>query len=221
MFLTKKHLSRRTVLKGAGAVISLPLLDAMIPAGTALADTAAVVKPRLGYVYFPHGAVQKFWTPEGAGKDFKFSRILKPLEGMRDYVTVVSNLRNKPAESTDPHGIIEATWLTCLAPTVRGEGPAMPASPSIRWPRARSGRTRRCRRWSCAASPAAPSITAVPARDCRWKAIRATSSRPCSVRAIPMPSARVCCNPRAACSTTCRNPARASAARWMVPTAPW
>ena len=123
MFLTKKHLSRRTVLKGAGAVISLPLLDAMIPAGTALADTAAVVKPRLGYVYFPHGAIQKFWTPEDAGKDFKFSRILKPLEGMRDYVTVVSNLRNKPAESTDPHGIVEATWLTCLAPTTRGEGP--------------------------------------------------------------------------------------------------
>jgi hypothetical protein len=76
MFLTKKHLSRRTVLKGAGAVISLPLLDAMIPAGTALADTAAAVRPRLGYVYFPHGAIQKFWTPEDAGKDFKFSRIL-------------------------------------------------------------------------------------------------------------------------------------------------
>ncbi|HTB66364.1 MAG TPA: DUF1552 domain-containing protein [Steroidobacteraceae bacterium] len=123
MFLTKKHLSRRTVLKGAGAVISLPLLDAMIPAATAAADTAAAVKTRLGYVYFPHGAIQKFWTPEDAGKDFKFSRILKPLEGMRDYVTVVSNLRNKPAESTDPHGIVEATWLTCLAPTTRGEGP--------------------------------------------------------------------------------------------------
>jgi hypothetical protein len=123
MFLTKKHLSRRTVLKGAGAVIALPLLDAMIPAGTAWGDTAAAIKPRLGYVYFPHGAVQKFWTPDGTGKDFKFSRILKPLEGMRDYVTVVTNLRNKPAESTDPHGIIEATWLTCLAPTARGEGP--------------------------------------------------------------------------------------------------
>jgi hypothetical protein len=100
MFLTKKHLSRRTVLKGAGAVIALPLLDAMIPAGTALANTAAAVKPRLVYIYFPHGAVQKFWTPEGAGKDFKFSPILKPLEGMRDYVTVVTNLRNKPAESS-------------------------------------------------------------------------------------------------------------------------
>jgi Protein of unknown function (DUF1552) len=123
MFLTKKHLSRRTVLKGAGAAIALPLLDAMIPAGTALADTAAAVKPRLGFVYFPHGAVQKFWTPEGSGKDFKFSRILKPLEGMRDYVTVVSNLRNKPAESTDPHGIVEATWLTCVAPTAAHDWP--------------------------------------------------------------------------------------------------
>ena len=123
MFLTKKHLSRRTVLKGAGAAIALPLLDAMIPASTAWANTAAVIKPRLGYVYFPHGAIQKFWTPDGTGRDFKFSPILKPLEGMRDYVTVVSNLRNKPAESTDPHGIIEATWLTCLAPTARGEGP--------------------------------------------------------------------------------------------------
>ncbi len=65
--------------------------------------------PRL--CVFPSRAVQKFWTPEGTGKDFKFSPILKPLEGMRDYVTVVTNLRNKPGESADPHGIIEATWL--------------------------------------------------------------------------------------------------------------
>ncbi len=88
MFLTRKHLSRRTVLKGAGVSIALPLLDAMIPAGTALAKTAAVVKPRLGFVYFPHGAVQKYWDPEGTGRDFKFSPILKPLEPVRDYVTV-------------------------------------------------------------------------------------------------------------------------------------
>jgi hypothetical protein len=123
MFLTKKHLSRRTVLRGAGVAISLPLLEAMIPAGTALAATAANIKPRLAYVYFPHGAVQKFWTPEGTGRDFKFSRILKPLEEMRDYVTVVSGMRNKPAESSDPHGIIEATWLTCQAPTAPRIGP--------------------------------------------------------------------------------------------------
>jgi hypothetical protein len=123
MFLTKKHLSRRTVLRGAGATIALPLLDAMIPAATAQAKTAAAIKPRLAYVYFPHGAVQKFWTPEGVGRDFKFSRILKPLEEMRDYVTVVTNLRNKPGESSDPHGIIEATWLTCQAPQGAKVGP--------------------------------------------------------------------------------------------------
>jgi len=116
MFLTKKHLSRRTVLKGAGAALALPLLDAMIPAHTAWGETAAAIKPRLGFVYIPHGAVQKFWTPEGTGKDFKFSRILQPIESMRDYVTVVSGMRNKPAESSNPHGIIEQTWLTCKSP---------------------------------------------------------------------------------------------------------
>jgi Protein of unknown function (DUF1552) len=119
VFLTRKHLSRRTVLKGAGACIALPLLDAMIPAGTALANTPAAVKPRLGFVYFPHGAVQKLWTPEGTGKDFKFSPILKPLEPFREYVTVVTGLRNKGGESSDPHGIIESSWLTCAHPADR------------------------------------------------------------------------------------------------------
>ncbi len=116
MFITKKHLSRRTVLKGAGVSIALPLLDAMIPAATALANTPAAVKPRLGFVYFPHGAVEKFWTPEGTGKDFKFSPILKPLEPLKDYVTVVTGLRNKGGESSNPHGIVEQTWLTCVHP---------------------------------------------------------------------------------------------------------
>jgi Protein of unknown function (DUF1552) len=119
VFLTRKHLSRRTVLKGAGVTIALPLLDAMIPAATALADTPAAVKPRLGFVYFPHGAIQKFWTPEGTGKDFKFSPILKPLEPFREYLTVVTGLRNKGGESSDPHGIIESTWLTCVHPADR------------------------------------------------------------------------------------------------------
>jgi hypothetical protein len=59
MFLTKKHLSRRTLLKGAGISLALPLLDAMIPAGTALAQTAAARKLRVGFFYLPHGAVRK------------------------------------------------------------------------------------------------------------------------------------------------------------------
>ena len=119
MFLTKKHLSRRTVLQGAGAAIGLPLLDAMIPAGTALARTAAAPRPRLGFVYFPHGTVQQFWTPQGTGKDFGFSPVLKPLEPHRDYVTVVSGTRNQGGESADPHGTLELSWLSCFGPVGR------------------------------------------------------------------------------------------------------
>src|SRR5438874_6064408 len=119
MFLTRKHLSRRAVLKGAGATIALPLLDAMIPARTALAQTVAASGPRLGFVYFPHGALQEEWTPTRTGRDFDFPFILKPLEPMREHVTVVSGLRNKGGESSSPHGIIEETWLNCVSPRKR------------------------------------------------------------------------------------------------------
>jgi hypothetical protein len=119
MFLFRKHLSRRTVLKGAGATIALPLLDAMIPAGTALAQTAAAPSPRLGFVYFPHGALQDEWTPTRAGRAFDFPFILEPLEPVREYVTVVSGLRNKGGESSSPHGITEETWLNCVSPRLR------------------------------------------------------------------------------------------------------
>ena len=119
MFLTRKHLSRRTVLKGAGASIALPLLDAMIPAHTALAQTAGVSSPRLGFVYFPHGALQDEWQPKATGRDFEFPFILEPLKGLREYVTVVSGLRNKGGESSSPHGIIEETWLNCVNPRQR------------------------------------------------------------------------------------------------------
>jgi hypothetical protein len=119
MFLTRKHLSRRTLLKGAGASIALPLLDAMIPAHTALAQTAAKPSPRLGFVYFPHGALQDEWEPKQTGRDFEFPYILKPLEPLREYVTVVSGLRNKGGESSSPHGIIEETWLNCVSPRRR------------------------------------------------------------------------------------------------------
>src|SRR5689334_15153140 len=114
MFLTRKHLSRRTVLKGAGAAIGLPLLDAMIPAGTALADTAAAPLTRLGFVYFPHGVVQRFWQPKNTGRDFEFSHVLKPLEPFRSHVTVVSGLRNRGAENAGaPHFSQEISWLSC------------------------------------------------------------------------------------------------------------
>ena len=119
MFLTRKHLSRRTLLKGVGASLGLPLLDAMIPAGTALAQTAAALPPRLGFVYFPHGALQDEWQPMKIGRDFDFPFILKPLEPLREYLTVVSGLRNKGGEGGTPHGYTEETWLSCVLPRNR------------------------------------------------------------------------------------------------------
>ncbi len=82
MFITKKHLSRRTVLKGAGVALALPFLDAMVPAATAQSQTAAAGKLRAGFFYIPHGAIQgntahgpamDRWTASGAGADFKLN----------------------------------------------------------------------------------------------------------------------------------------------------
>jgi hypothetical protein len=116
MFITKKHLSRRTVLRGAGATIALPLLDAMNPAGVAWANTPAGSAPqRMAFVGFPMGAVIKAWSPEKTGKDFEISPILAPLAKYRDHLTIVSGLRNKPAESPEPHAYIERTWLSCVS----------------------------------------------------------------------------------------------------------
>ena len=114
MFITKKHLSRRTLLRGLGVSVSLPLLDAMIPARTALAETAAKPAPRMGFVYFPHGAIMKSWSPQQTGTDYTASPILKPLDPFRSHMTIVSGLRNKGGESSDPHGIMAGTWLSCF-----------------------------------------------------------------------------------------------------------
>ncbi|HUG73318.1 MAG TPA: DUF1552 domain-containing protein, partial [Steroidobacteraceae bacterium] len=78
MFITKKHIDRRTVLRGVGAAVALPLLDAMVPAATALAQTAAAPRVRMGFVYFPHGAVMQHWSPTATGRDFELTRILEP-----------------------------------------------------------------------------------------------------------------------------------------------
>jgi hypothetical protein len=115
-FITRKHLSRRTVLRGAGVALALPLLDAMIPAATALAATAAAPKPRLGFIYFPHGAVMERWTPATTGREFTPGSILEPLMPYRDQLTVLSNIGNKPAESRAVHALVPATWLSCVHP---------------------------------------------------------------------------------------------------------
>jgi len=101
-FLTKKYLSRRTVLRGLGASVALPLLDSMVPAQTPLARTAAQPKVRLGLCFIPHGAVIANWTPIGEGTDFDFSRTLMPIAPYRDRVVVVSNLAHRQAAPAGP-----------------------------------------------------------------------------------------------------------------------
>jgi hypothetical protein len=124
MFLTKKHLSRRTVLKGAGVTLALPLLDAMIPAATALAQTAASPRMRMGFFYIPHGAIlgntsfgpdMDKWTPSGSGDTFKLSPILSPLEPYKRYVTSFGNLQNN-AMVGGVHSLAPATWLSGTRP---------------------------------------------------------------------------------------------------------
>ena len=117
MFITKKHISRRAALQGIGATIGLPLLESMIPAGTAMAQTAGGKTPtRFAFIGFPHGAIMDSWSPKEAGANFKMSPTLLPLEPFRKHMTIVSGLRNKPAETNEPHGFIEQGWLTCVKP---------------------------------------------------------------------------------------------------------
>src|SRR5580692_1510324 len=97
MFITKKHLPRRTFLRGMGVTLALPLLDSMVPAQTPLAKTAAVSKTRFCGIYVPHGATMDKWTPAQEGAGFEFTESLKPLEKLRDRVCVVSNLAHPSA----------------------------------------------------------------------------------------------------------------------------
>jgi len=96
-YITKKYLSRRTMLRGLGVSVALPLLDSMVPAQTPLAKTAASSKSRLSCIYVPHGATMDKWTPDAEGKEFAFTEILTPLEKYRDRLTIVSNLAHPAA----------------------------------------------------------------------------------------------------------------------------
>jgi hypothetical protein len=101
MFITKKHLSRRTFLRGVGVTMSLPFLESMVPAQTPLARTAANPQLRLGLCFIPHGAVMNNWTPAEEGA-LKLSPILAPLEPFKDQVVVVSNLAHRMAGPAGP-----------------------------------------------------------------------------------------------------------------------
>jgi hypothetical protein len=120
MFITKKHLTRRTVLRGVGTALALPLLDAMIPARTALAQTAAKATPHLGFIYFPHGAVQAQWTPSGEGRIAEFRDILKPLDKYKSMTTVFNNIDNQAAVGP-VHALSPGTWLSCVHPAMSQE----------------------------------------------------------------------------------------------------
>lgn len=114
MFITRKHLSRRTVLKGAGAAIALPLLDAMTPALAAPGAHAAPV--RLGFSYVPNGIIMKEWTPATLGAGFEFPGTLKPLEPFRDHLLVLSGLDdhngNELGDGPGDHARAGASFLT-------------------------------------------------------------------------------------------------------------
>src|ERR1035438_10180975 len=110
MFLTRKHISRRSVLRGMGVSLALPLLDSMVPAQTPLRKTAASPRTRLACIEMVHGAAgstdegasRHYWSPAQEGADFEFSYSLEPLTPLREYLTVVSGTDARQAEALAP-----------------------------------------------------------------------------------------------------------------------
>src|SRR5262245_17699948 len=109
MIITKKALHRRTVLRGMGTALALPLLDAMVPAFTATVKTAANPVKRLGVCYVPNGMAMEYWTPSSEGTGFELSPILKPLAPFRNQMLVLSGLK---ALWTPAHAGASTTFLT-------------------------------------------------------------------------------------------------------------
>jgi hypothetical protein len=119
MFIAKKHLDRRTFLRGMGATIALPLFDAMLPARTALAATAGRPVPRMVFVYFPHGAIMREWGPREAGRLARLGALLEPLAPFRDRLTIVGGLENRLAYGP-VHALTPGTWLSGTSPHRQG-----------------------------------------------------------------------------------------------------
>ena len=128
MIITKKAIPRRTMLKGLGASLALPLLDGMVPAFTALRDTAADPVRRLGIVYVPNGMMMDHWTPATEGIGFNFPTILQPLERFRDQVEVLSGMHGVDAEG--PHARASTRFLTGVA-SQRDDGSNLKAGISM------------------------------------------------------------------------------------------
>jgi hypothetical protein len=124
MIITGKHLSRRCFLRGAGAVIGLPLLDAMVPALASARPAKRQPPLRLGFVYVPNGMVMANWTPVRQGSDFAFTPILKPLEPFREHTLIVSGLMDHNANALGDgggdHARASASFLTGAHPRESG-----------------------------------------------------------------------------------------------------
>ena len=114
MFVMKKSLPRRTFLRGAGAAVALPFLDAMVPSFTAFAQAPARPRSRFGAVFVPNGAIMEQWTPATGSAGLAFPQILAPLEPFRESVVVVSNLTRAATPGGD-HAVSAAGWLTGAA----------------------------------------------------------------------------------------------------------
>ncbi len=118
MIVTGKHLPRRTFLKGLGAAVALPMLDAMTPAFAAAA--LKQTPTRLAFTYIPNGVTLEAWTPAAGGRDFGFTRILKPLEGLREHTLVITGLAqqnaNALADGAGDHARAAACYLTGVHP---------------------------------------------------------------------------------------------------------
>ena len=130
MFISKLSLPRRTFLRGVGAAVALPLLEAMVPALTATAKTAASPQRRLGCIYVPHGEIMDQWTPSAAGSAFELKPIMKPLEPFRDALVVVSNLARPEAGFDTNHAGAPASFLSGMPPK-RTDGPNFRLGPSL------------------------------------------------------------------------------------------
>jgi hypothetical protein len=110
MFVTKKHLSRRAVLRGLGSTVALPFLEAMVPALSAHAQGAAPL--RFGAVYVPNGCPIDYWMPSGAGGELAITPILQPLEPFRSALTVIGNLSRAGGTTVTDHAVSSAGWLS-------------------------------------------------------------------------------------------------------------
>lgn len=118
--LLGRHLNRRTFLRGAGAGVALPFLDAMVPAFGATRSLRGSAPRRLAFVYIPNGVIQEAWTPTSTGDDFSFTRILKPLEAHRQDLMVLSGLTHNTGralgDGAGDHARAASSFLTGIHP---------------------------------------------------------------------------------------------------------